>query len=253
MSYNIELCMKVNEKIWIEKLRNGEACFNSIDYFIKKSEDKGNDEQGDKFEGIFGRIKKTDHRFTMLKEQLGNDLETIDDGDYIILRRISARSIPIFCMYGILREDIHIKPESVCLENGEYIGYARYDFPEKIYKEFLDSGSNDLWGFYCSAGHLHNELDKSLQNKNIKFKKVKIKYDIDLTKEFLLELNKNYSEVSHKRIDLIYQHEIRYYLLDFTPKNPYILNYDPLSNNSCGIAPKELYATIKCKCVPFEE
>lgn len=38
MKYDIELCMKVSEKQWIESLRNGTVCFNPIEVFIKKAE-----------------------------------------------------------------------------------------------------------------------------------------------------------------------------------------------------------------------
>ena len=56
MTYNIELCMKVSEKRWIESLRNGKECFNPVETFITKAETGGNNEQGDKYEGIFARM-----------------------------------------------------------------------------------------------------------------------------------------------------------------------------------------------------
>ena len=49
MKYDIELCMKVSEKQWIESLRNGTVCFNPIEVFIKKAEKNGNNEQGDRY------------------------------------------------------------------------------------------------------------------------------------------------------------------------------------------------------------
>ena len=200
---------------------------------------------------IFGRIRKDDSRLDDLRQHLGSDLEIIDDGEYVILRRYSTRNIPIFCTYGVLRDEITIDPESVHLEGRELIGTARYDFPSKIYDGFLDD--DDVWGFYCSAGHLHAEIEKSLNRCKIRFSKAKISYDIDLSKEFLLTIDDSYLEVTHKRIDLSYQHEIRYFLLGFPQTKEYLLTYTPLSENSCGIAPRSLYMELKCVCHLLEE
>ena len=251
MSYDIEICLKVSQERWIRSLKSGTACFNPIDCFIKKAEIDGNNEQGDKYEGIFGRIKKTDARLHELRERLGADLEIIDDGDYVLLRRYSTRNIPIFCTYGVLREEITINPDSVHREGGKMIGTARYDFPDKIYDGFLDD--DDVWGFYCSAGHLHTEIEKALTHNKIRFEKAKISYDIDLSKEFLLTIDDSYPEVTHKRMDLSYQHEIRYYLLDFPQAKEYLLTYKPLSDSCCGIAPKALYMELNCVCHLMEE
>lgn len=62
MKYDIELCMKVSEKQWIESLQNGTACFNPVDVFIKKAERNGNNEQGDRYEGVFARLHTNDKR-----------------------------------------------------------------------------------------------------------------------------------------------------------------------------------------------
>lgn len=191
MNYDVDLCMKVSEKRWIESLRNGTICFNPIGYFIQKAENTRNNEQGDKYEGVFGRLKKTDIRLNGLMKTLGDDLEIIDDGDYVILRRKSVRSIPIFCTYGLLRNELVVDPQSVYKENGEYYCTVRYDFPNKIYNGFLDI--DDVWGFYCSAGYFHQEIDHALNREKIQFRKAIINYDIDLSQEFLLPLDDNYS------------------------------------------------------------
>ena len=58
MATDIVLCMKINEKQWVEAIRDGSLCFNRAGYFIEQAEEKGNNEQGDKYEGVFARIKK---------------------------------------------------------------------------------------------------------------------------------------------------------------------------------------------------
>lgn len=251
MKYDIELCLKVSEKQWIEKLKDGEAYFNPVGFFIKKAEEKGNNEQGDRYEGVFARIKATDKRLTELKDQFGDELEIIPDSEYVLLRRKTVRRIPIFCMYGVRRDELEIKEDTICKKGGEYIGKAIYNFPEQIYRGFLDG--NNPWGFYASSGHFMEAIEQALEKNNLCYKKVVIAYDLDLNQEFFFEPNEEYSELNHKRPDLQYQHEVRYYLINHPQDKGFTLNYDPLSDRSCGIFPNELYLEISCILDVLEE
>lgn len=121
MKYDIELCMKVSEKQWIESLRNGTVCFNPIEVFIKKAEKNGNNEQGDRYEGIFARLHTSDRRVGELKIRFGDDLEIIPDNNYVLLRRKSSRKIPIFCMYGVRRDELDLQEGSIHKENGNIL------------------------------------------------------------------------------------------------------------------------------------
>lgn len=251
MKYDIELCMKVSEKQWIVSLRNGTVCFNPVDVFIEKAEIENNNEQGDKYEGIFARLKARDKRVDELKSQFGDDLEIIQDDGYVLLRRKSSRKIPIFCMYGVRRDELNLQEGSVHKENGKYIGTVVYNFPPKIYDGFL--GSNDVWGFYASSGHFFAALENALVMNNMSYGKAVISYDIELDKEFYFEPTDEYSELMHKRKELEYQHEIRY-ILPFSPRNEkYLLNYEPLAQNSCGMAPRALQLEMHCICEPLED
>lgn len=251
MQYNVELCMKISEKRWVESLRNGSACFNPVEKFIEKAEKEGNNEQGDRYEGVFARIKSDDARLKALRIRLGEDLEEIADGDYMILRRKTSRKVPIFCLYGIRRNEIEIDVTSVREDNGEYMGTARYDFPPEMYNSFLNI--SEVWGFYASSGHLFQAIENALQRKCLSYVKTVICYDIDLTKEFYFEPDYDYPELAHKRMDLEYQHEIRYRLIGFPREEKYLLDYEPLSAHSCGIAPGTLYLELNCKCMPLED
>lgn len=251
MKYDIELCMKVSEKQWIESLRNGTVCFNPIEVFIKKAEKNGNNEQGDRYEGIFARLHTSDRRVGELKIRFGDDLEIIPDNNYVLLRRKSSRKIPIFCMYGVRRDESDLQEDSVHKENGKYIGTVVYNFPPKIYNGFLDS--SDVWGFYASSGHFFAALEKALAANHLTYGKAVINYDIELNKEFYFEPTENYSELIHKRKELEYQHEIRY-ILPFSPRDEkYLLKYAPLAENSCGIAPGALKLEMRCICKPLED
>lgn len=251
MTHNIEFCMKVNEKQWIESLRNGTACFNPVDKFIKQAEEDGNNEQGDKYEGVFARIKANDARLLELRKRFGEDLEEIYENDHVLLRRKSSRKVPIFCTYGIRRDELKIREGSVKKVDGEYVGTVDYTFPEKIYKEFLDNP--DVWGFYASSGHFYSALEEALDRGNFSYIKTVISYDVDLTTEFYFEPDNEYSELSHKRKDLDYQHEIRYRILNLPMNEKYLLKYKPISDHSCGFAGGELRLEMHCKCALLEE
>lgn len=251
MKYDIELCMKVSEKQWIESLRNGTACFNPVDIFIKKAEIENNNEQGDKYEGVFARLKSEDERIDELKTRFGEDLEIIQDNDHVLLRRISSRKIPIFCMYGVRKDELELKENSVHEEDGKYIGTVVYNFPSKIYDAFL--GSSDVWGFYASSGHFFAALENALAVNNLSYGKAVINYDIELTKEFYFEPTDEYSELSHKRKELDYQHEIRYILPLFPRDEKYLLKYEPLEKESCGTVPGAVQLEMHCLCKPLED
>lgn len=250
MTYNIELCMKVSEKRWIESLRNGKACFNPVETFITKAETGGNNEQGDKYEGIFARIKANDVRLADLRNRLGDDLEEIDDDGYVLLRRKSSRKVPIFCAYGIRKDELKIRENSIHEEAGEYKCTVDYDFPDMMYNGFLDC--EDVWGFYASSGHFFAALEEALDKNYLSYTKAVISYDIDPTKEFYFEPDSDYSELNHKRKDLEYQHEIRYRLLNFPRDGEYLLDYVPLPEHSCGVAPGALRLEMHCICEPLD-
>lgn len=256
---DIVLCMKVNEEKWIRKLKGGQAYFNFVEKFIEKAEKEGNNEQGDKYEGVFARIKKNDVRLTELRERFKDDLEVISDSDHVMLRRKSSRNIRIFCMYGIRKNELKIDAESVREVDGEYYGVADYCCSSKMYSGFLNG--NDVWGFYASTGHFCDAIERALDGENLQYRKTLIQYDIDLNKEFYIEPDDDYEELNHKRSDLKYQHEIRYKLLSRSnaislinsSEEGYTLEYQALPDNSCGIVPGKLKMQFRCKIGLLEE
>lgn len=246
---DVPVCLKVGQEKWIKSLKAGTACFNRAGFFIEKAAQTGNNEQGDLYEGVFARLRKDNPLLAQTIKCFETDIELIDDGDYTILRRKSTRSIPIFCAYGVRKDELKIIDTSVRFdeEAGQYKGRIRYDFPEKLYHGFLDVSEEDaIWNFLCSAGHLFDSLETSLQEKGYTYSKCVAKYDIDLSKEFYIKPDADgpYSELTHKRIDLAYQHEVRLYLPENPTPDKILISYKPLSPNSAGIAPGENYIEI---------
>lgn len=258
MTTDIVLCMKINEKQWIEAIRDGSLCFNRVGYFIEQAEKTGNNEQGDKYEGVFARVKKTDGRIPAIRNKYADDLEIVDDDDdeYVLLRRKSSRNVPIFCAYGIPKTELSIEEGTIVKQDGEIHARAKYYFPEKMYKGFLDNttnGINTSWGFYASSGHWYEAIEKALIEKKLRYSKQIISYDLDLSGDFFVEPNDTYSELFHKRCDLSYQHEVRYILPYNLTDTRLVIDYEPISEHCAGIAPGALYLEMNVICEPLPE
>lgn len=238
------LCMKVSQQKWIEALKNGSAWFSAVGEYIKKAEETGNDQQGDKYEGVFARCRKDSDIYYSSLNQFGSDLEIIDDGEYCFLRRKSSRNVYAFCMYGIKNTELQIQQDSLYIENNIKKAKFSYFIDSKMYSDFLQDGTApaDITGYYCSAGHINEAIEKELKKTGFRWIRKMVKYDIDLDKEFYIEPSEDYPELMHKRKDLSYQHESRFLVFDFrNEKNGFVLNYTPLSNHSGEFAFGELY------------
>lgn len=149
-----------------------------------------------------------------------------------------------FCMYGIKNTELQIQPDSLYIENNIKKAKFSYVIDSKMYSDFLQDGtaSADITGFYCSAGHINEAIEKELNKNGYYWIRKMVKYDIDLDKEFYIEPSKDYPELMHKRKDLSYQHESRFLVFDFeNEKTGFSLDYIPLSNNSGEFALGELY------------
>lgn len=246
MNKEIVLYLKINKEKWIRKLHDeGDICFNRVGYFINKAETGKNDEQGDRYEGVFARLLRSDPRIDDYKNSLGDDLEIIDDDSHVFLRRKSVKNIPIFCMFGLTEDDLKFQDnEPILGEDGQLHEIAEYVIPDKMVNELMNTMENtsEVWGFYVDSVQFRKEVARMLNYQNIDFSEKYVAYDIDLTEEFVLDipLDDSYSELFHKRKDYNYQHEIRY-ILPNSPtddKRKFILN--PLSYPKSGIANGQL-------------
>ncbi len=240
---DLVLCMKISQQKWIEKLQKGEAWFGAINEYIKKAEESGNNEQGDKYEGVFARCRKDSTLIVKCQHRFREDLEIIDDGEYCFLRRKSCRLMLAFCMYGIKKNDLELFGEIDCKDDVKTCNF-KYYFEPKMYDSFLQDGSSssEVAGFYCSAGHIINAIKKSLEIANYNWNLKMINYDIDLTKEFFINPLPDYPELWHKRKDLSYQHEFRFIVYNSKPNlKGSTINYTPISKASANFAFGQLY------------
>lgn len=208
---NLVLCLKISQPQWIDKLSKGNAWFGKIDNYIEQANRTGNTDQGDAYEGVFAHCEASSSLVKKYQEIFGDDLEIIPDGDYVFLRRYSSRDYLALCMFGIKNTDL--KVTSVYEDGaGNCMGNFHYDIPHKMYDGFLQDGApiSDVAGYYCSAGHFIEAIETALNRAGLRWKRSMVSYDIELSSEFLIEPNKDYQELQHKRKELQYQHELRF-------------------------------------------
>lgn len=234
----LALCAKISQIKWIESLKSGTAWFGKIDNYIRQAIVSGNEEQGDRYEGIFARRDKNDPLIEKYKNQLGDDLEIIPDGAFCFLRRKSSRVQKAFCMYGIKTSDFEVI-EVMNSDSDELKGKVHCHINPRMYDGFLQDGSraDKVVGFYCSAGHINEAIEKALKEQGYKWKRAMVQYDIDLKETFLIKPADEYPELWHKRKELEYQHESRIIIYD---KNDTIkgipVKYEPLTEHSGNLA-----------------
>ena len=234
----LALCLKISQAEWIKRLVDGCAWFGKIDNYIKQAVDSGNDDQGDRYEGIFARCRINSELIEQYHNDFGDDLEIIEDGDYCWLRRRSSRLQKAFCMYGVKMADLEIT-DVLNPEDAAPMGKFRCNISSRMYDGFLQDGSapKDVAGFYCSAGHINEALEKALNLQGYEWKRAMIQYDIDINQEFYIEPLEGYPELWHKRKELAYQHESRILIYDDNDEVKGIeLQYEPISVHSGGFA-----------------
>lgn len=232
---SILLIVKISQEKWIESLCSGDAWFGAINNYIMQAETSGNNEQGDRYEGIFARCRRESEIIKKYSMRFGNDLEIIEENDYCLLRRKSSRNMLAFCMYAFTEKEMINLKIGEKISDDTYKATCEFIVDKKMFDGFLQDGSleTQVCGFYCSPGHFFEALEKGIKERGYRFKRNKIVYDIDLSKEFDLEPDLDYSELWHKRTDLDYQHEERILIYNENPNlNGTIMNYDPVSTHS---------------------
>ena len=190
---------RFGEQRWIDKVIDGELSFSCAGAFIHQAKKTGNYVQGDLHEAVFARLLKNDVRIAQMRALLGTDLEEIPDGDYVFLRRHSAKRKPIFCLYGYTAgnalDDGHI----------DHVGLnrIRHDFDEKMYNGFSQNIDvrnvvSDEYRFTeltISAGAFGDRVRTAMFKNDYSYKIGRIDYDTMNKDEFLIQPTPSYDEL----------------------------------------------------------
>lgn len=205
---------RFGQKRYTEAFARGYFSFSCPGAYITQAIETGNNEQGDRFEAVFARLRKTDPRIEKMKEQLHEDLEIIEDGEYVLLRRYSARLIPVFCFFNYKISDLREG------ELGEYKDgtiLVKMKFDPKMYSGFESENASDeekLILIYIDAVAFTNKVEgflKTPQGKNANARMSEVDYKERGNDTFFIEPTENYDELKYKRPRYKYQHEGRIY------------------------------------------
>ena len=223
--------IKFGEARWIQKIVEGELSFSCAGAFINQAKKTGNTIQGDLLEAVFARLLKTNPKIQEMREKLGNDLEEIPDGDYIFLRRKSAKRIPIFCIFSLKKKNfISKKPGN---QNIEFSFDKRlYDgFANKNIKNTVPNSHKFTMAYFITEKFInriklrsgHQELRSKIQfnidavagfsaipeEEFLAIKSANVRYENFHEGEFFSEPTDNYDELFVKSDEYEYQAEVR--------------------------------------------
>ncbi len=171
------MTFKIINAAYIETtISSGNIYLGCAEYYAYQ-EILGNKGQGDKDEGLYARVKKSN--FSFIKEQRelhGADLIEIANGEFLDLKLKSVINMPVYCFYSINAFDTGVKYFD---EPGETpkIRYRTYKFtiPKKVFQDF----SAENFGIMNFLNHtdLYNRIEKSLKSEGCKhILKTRIEY-----------------------------------------------------------------------------
>ncbi len=209
---NALVLFRFSKHKWANTIINGKLSFSCAGKFVDEAIKDKNDVQGDKYEGIFARIYKNDVRLQLMRDQLGDDLEEIEDEEYVLLRRKSAMLKPIFCIYGY-------KAGDALSDSGDnHLGETHivHQFDPKMYQGFSGDWKDTSIPDEDRFTMLILNPEPFLKRVNNALKKEKLSYRIGIVdynlrgeETFFIQPTDNYDELFYKRPEYWYQYEDR--------------------------------------------
>ena len=205
---NVLLFFKFSEKQWIQKLVDGELSFSCIDSFIKQAISSGNDIQGDPYEGVFAHLRIDNVLVEEMRTKLGSDLEEIPDGDFLYLRRYSAKTKPIFCIYA--HKNLDASANVASPTSGWKTVVFRFD--SKMYSGFVpNSKTNTFTGVLLKSDVFHENVINALNayKPSLSYNIKHVRYQDITGADFFIEPTDDYPELFIKSTKYVYQNESR--------------------------------------------
>lgn len=237
-------CLKISD--YAEEWLKGKAWLSKIDCYIQEAEKTNNNEQGDRYEGVFAHIKKSDFRVGLCKRMFGSDLEIIDDEEMVFLRRKSARNVFALCLYCQDSNDVKCIGNDYYNKNGEHQVKCSGMISDKMFSGFLQNRKkeSEIKGFYSIAVDLKSSIENAFKSEKLEYDCDLVRYDVDIHSEYFFEPDSNYSELFHKRNDLSYQKELRYIVFSNNSNNGFSLNFNKIENSGVVKGKSVYVATI---------
>lgn len=224
---------KIGKKKWMDKLIKGNINFSCCGKYVQEAIIDKNEIQGDAYEAIFARLKETDPRLQQLRMKYCDDLEEINVGEYVLLRRKSALKIPVFCLYGYkakdLIEDNEIKRSGIQLLQ-QTIDMRMFEgFSNKFSMNNVLSEDERFQALIIDPKGFRKRLEEGIDlinkipettidneifvsascNKNMHFEMKSVNYSLFQKETFILNVTDKYEELFYKMPEYSYQREAR--------------------------------------------
>lgn len=174
----------------LKKITDGKLTFSCAKNWIDEENMGGSTFRGDSLEAVFARVRKNDERIKKCKDDFGEDLEIIDDGEFVYLRRKSSELVPILCLYGIKEENFTAK------EIDEHTVDFEFEFPDDMYKHF--SGDQKSSALFIQANPFKKAIQDVLSKRGIKYHMKFVKYIDKKNDEFYIEPTDSRCELFYK-------------------------------------------------------
>lgn len=203
----------INAEHICSTIQSGNIYFGCADYYAYQ-EVLGNKGQGDRDEGLYARVKKSN--LSYIKEQRrihGADLIEYENAGFLDLKLKNVINMPVYCFYSINLTDPGVKYFD---EPGETpkIRYrtCKFNIPKKVFEDF----SAEKFGIMNFLNHtdLYLRIRKSLRIEGCKHTlKRKIEYVSRVGREWVCPEN-HPSELFYKDNSFSYQREGRIIVTD---------------------------------------
>ncbi|WP_064091545.1 hypothetical protein [Rossellomorea aquimaris] len=240
------LLFKFGSLKWMEKIRKGSMSFSCPGKYIEIAKKTGNDEQGDVNEGVFARLRKGDKKIKEMQTKLKDDLEIIDDGEYVKLRRWSSYYIPTFCFYSYRIADML---DNSITETG--FQTIHHYFDDKMYNEFGPRSVRNVLSTDNSPAYLILQVKPFIDNlmKNLALNAIgaeirNINYSEFQKEEFFIYPTERRDELFYKFPKYAYQKEARVCLVRRPLTNIHErlnININPMNEKDAFITNNEFY------------
>lgn len=253
---NSLILFKFGTTKWMKALKDGEVSFSCPGKYINIAKDNGNSEQGDLYEGVFARLKETDPRIEQCRGKLGEDLEILPDGDFVLLRRKSTYFIPTFCFYSFRGLDL--------LQNATRPGLqqVRHDFDERMYSGFSSNAVLNVHPddapatLIIQARPFYEQIMQGIRREGFGIEISHINYTLFENEEFYIEPTDQRKELFYKFPQYSYQREARILLHGLKINNlneRYTLNIGPLSDEDTPlVAGIKMYFEVSARRIGFD-
>lgn len=208
---NAFIIYRFSPEKYMNSLLDGDFNFGCPGKYIEEAITEGNNEQGDKYEAVFARLKHEDHLIQDMKDLLKDDLEIIEDGEYVLLRRESAKLVSTFCFFNYIIEDLR---KGVIGEPKNGLLPITLEFDEKMYSGFSDK-SNENGPLTITAIYTHEFIKRAKEVINSesgiksRARMREVDYQLRGEKTFFIPPSDSYDELFYKRPKYDYQHEGR--------------------------------------------